>query len=98
MRALGLDVGTKTIGLALTDEAEVAAHPLGVLPRTGNVSDASAVAALCVTHGVTDVVVGSAHAEGLAADEHERVYSQYTHCDEARQNTGPVTCGAQCAV
>lgn len=58
MRALGLDVGTKTIGLALTDEAEVAAHPLGVLPRTGNVSDASAVAALCVTHGVTEVVVG----------------------------------------
>jgi putative Holliday junction resolvase len=58
VRALGLDVGTKTIGLALTDEAEVAAHPLSVLPRTGNVSDASAVAALCEAHGVTDVVVG----------------------------------------
>ena len=58
MRALGLDVGTKTIGLALTDEAGVAAHPRSVLPRTGNVSDASAVAALCEAHGVTDVVVG----------------------------------------
>ncbi|MGN6108255.1 MAG: Holliday junction resolvase RuvX [Kofleriaceae bacterium] len=58
MRALGLDVGTKTIGVALTDEAGIAAHPLTVLARTGNASDSERVAAMVAEHGVTDVVVG----------------------------------------
>jgi len=58
VRALGLDIGTKTIGVALTDEANIAAHPLTVLPRAGNLDDSAAVAALVTEHGVTDVVVG----------------------------------------
>ena len=58
MRALALDVGSKTIGLAMTDEAMIAAHPLRVLGRTGNSGDASAIAQLVKEHGVTDVVVG----------------------------------------
>ncbi len=58
MRALGLDIGSKTIGVALTDEAEIAAHPLAVLARVGNSGDSAAVLALCVEHAVTDVVVG----------------------------------------
>jgi putative Holliday junction resolvase len=58
MRVLALDVGSKTIGLAMTDEAMIAAHPLGVLPRIGNSGDANAVAAVVREHGVTDVVVG----------------------------------------
>jgi putative pre-16S rRNA nuclease len=58
VRALGLDVGSKTIGLALTDEVGIAAHPLGVIARSGNSADADSVRALVVEHGVTDVVVG----------------------------------------
>ena len=58
MRALGLDVGTRTIGVALTDEANIAAHPLAVLARAGNRADSAAVAALVAEHAVTDVVVG----------------------------------------
>jgi putative Holliday junction resolvase len=58
VRALGLDVGSKTIGIALTDEAGIAAHPLTVLARGGNSGDALAVLALCTEHAVTDVVVG----------------------------------------
>ena len=58
MRALGLDVGSKTIGVALTDEAGIAAHPLLVLERVGNSGDTAAILALCVEHAVTDVVVG----------------------------------------
>jgi putative Holliday junction resolvase len=58
MRALGLDVGTKTIGVAITDEANVAAHPLTVLSRIGNSGDSAKIAALVVEHGVTDVVIG----------------------------------------
>jgi putative Holliday junction resolvase len=58
MRALALDVGEKTIGLALTDEALIAAHPLTVLQRVGNFGDARTIVALVGEHGVTDVVVG----------------------------------------
>jgi len=58
MRALALDVGSKTIGLAMTDEAMIAAHPLGVLQRVGHAGDATAIVAVVNEHGVTDVVVG----------------------------------------
>jgi putative Holliday junction resolvase len=58
VRALGLDVGSKTIGVAITDEANVAAHPLTVLSRVGNSGDSVKVAELVRTHNVTDVVVG----------------------------------------
>jgi len=58
VRALGLDVGSKTIGVALTDEAEIAAHPLTVLGRAGNSRDSDAILALVGEHGVTDVVIG----------------------------------------
>ena len=58
MRALALDVGSKTIGLALTDEVRIAAHPHSVLSRVGNSGDAAAVVALIAEHGVGDVVVG----------------------------------------
>jgi putative Holliday junction resolvase len=57
-RVLALDVGSKTIGLAMTDEAMIAAHPLAVLQRVGHSGDARAVVALVREHGVTDVVVG----------------------------------------
>ncbi|MFN0252483.1 MAG: Holliday junction resolvase RuvX [Kofleriaceae bacterium] len=58
MRALGLDIGSKTIGVAVTDEANIAAHPHSVLQRMGNVRDSEAIAGLCREHGVSDVVVG----------------------------------------
>ncbi|HEY6179245.1 MAG TPA: Holliday junction resolvase RuvX [Kofleriaceae bacterium] len=57
-RALALDVGSKTIGLAMTDEARIAAHPLTVLRRVGHSGDATAVVRLVAEHGVRDVVVG----------------------------------------
>ncbi len=55
---MGLDIGSKTIGVALTDEANIAAHPLTVLARVGNIGDAAAILALTTEHGVDDVVYG----------------------------------------
>ena len=58
MRALGLDVGSKTIGVAITDEAGIAAHPLRVIERAGTVADVSTIQTLVVENAITDVVVG----------------------------------------
>jgi putative Holliday junction resolvase len=58
MRALGLDVGQKTIGVAITDEAAIAAHPVCVIARSGTDSDVSAIQTLVVERDITDVVVG----------------------------------------
>ncbi len=58
MRALGLDVGSKTIGIAVTDEAEIAAHPHDVLARGGTDTDVSAISTLVDNLDITDVVIG----------------------------------------
>lgn len=55
---MGLDVGSKTIGVAIIDEAGIAAHPLTVLERSGTDADVSAIRTLVQKHGITDVVVG----------------------------------------
>ena len=58
MRALGLDVGSKTIGLAVSDEAGIAAHPHGVLSRRGTAADVAAVVAELASVAAVAVVVG----------------------------------------
>jgi putative Holliday junction resolvase len=58
MRALGLDVGQATIGVAITDEAGIAAHPHDVIDRSGTDNDVSAIQTLARDHGITDIVVG----------------------------------------
>ena len=58
MRALGLDVGQKTIGVAISDELGIAAHPLEVIARRGTVADVETVLALVRDREVRAVVVG----------------------------------------
>jgi len=57
-RVLGLDVGSKTIGVAMTDEVGIAAHPVKTIERRGTDSDVSAVQTLATEHDVRDVVIG----------------------------------------
>lgn len=58
MRALGLDVGSKTIGVAIVDEAQISAHPLTRVDRRGNHRDVAAIATLVAERAITDVVIG----------------------------------------
>jgi putative Holliday junction resolvase len=58
MRALGLDVGQKTIGVAISDEIGIAAHPLDVLARHGTDTDVSAVCAIARAHDARAIVIG----------------------------------------
>ena len=57
-RLLGLDVGTKTIGLALSDTTLAIASPLETLRRGKFSADAAALRALIAKHGVGGLVVG----------------------------------------
>ncbi|HYB40684.1 MAG TPA: Holliday junction resolvase RuvX [Candidatus Methylomirabilis sp.] len=58
MRALGLDVGTRTVGVAMSDPLGVTAQGLTTLRRRGIRADLSALGELARTHGVTHAVVG----------------------------------------
>ncbi|MGE0718224.1 MAG: Holliday junction resolvase RuvX [Alphaproteobacteria bacterium] len=58
LRLLGFDVGTKTIGLALSDTRLVIASPLETIRRAKFADDASRIAVLVRQHGVGGFVVG----------------------------------------
>jgi putative Holliday junction resolvase len=57
-RVLGLDVGQKTIGVAATDEAGIAAHPVKVVERAGVAADVSAILTVVGELDIGAVVVG----------------------------------------
>ena len=57
-RLLGLDVGTKTIGLALSDTRLVIASPLTTIRRRRFRDDVAALFELVDRHGVGGLVIG----------------------------------------
>ncbi len=57
-RLLGLDLGEKTIGVALSDTLLTVATPLETLKRGKFAADAAVLAALIAKHGVGGLVVG----------------------------------------
>mgnify|MGYP003594558089 CR=1 FL=1 len=58
MRVLGLDVGSKTIGVAVSDELGYCAHALRTLARKGTRADVQTVLGLAKQYGTTRLVVG----------------------------------------
>ena len=57
-RLMGLDVGTKTIGLALSDTRKVIATPLETIRRRGFRDDTQRLLALVDARGVGGLVIG----------------------------------------
>ncbi|HUB97247.1 MAG TPA: Holliday junction resolvase RuvX [Stellaceae bacterium] len=57
-RLLGLDVGTKTVGMALSDTTLLVASPLDTIRRTRFRDDAQRILAEIDRHGVGAVVIG----------------------------------------
>ena len=55
---LGLDVGAKTVGLALSDRALIVATPFTTLRRGKFAADAERLGAIVAEHGVGGLVVG----------------------------------------
>ena len=57
-RVLGLDLGTKTIGLALSDTMRSVASPLETIKRTKFQADADRLIAICAKFEITGLVIG----------------------------------------
>jgi putative Holliday junction resolvase len=71
-RLLGIDPGTRRIGLALAEADDLRAVPLGTLTRSRSTAeDADRIAAIAAANGATELVVGlpldMSGAEGPAA-------------------------------
>jgi putative Holliday junction resolvase len=82
---LGLDLGARRIGLAISDERGVFAFPLGHLERVGPKRDLEALRTLAVERGATRIVVGlplqldgREGVEARAAREFARVLAEAT--------------------
>lgn len=58
MRALGLDLGTKTIGLAVSDELGITAQGLPTLERRGPKKDVEALAERVAEFSIDRFVIG----------------------------------------
>jgi putative holliday junction resolvase len=58
MRLLGLDVGTKTIGLALSDSRRVIATPLETIRRRNFRTDTARLLGIVDAHAVGGLVIG----------------------------------------
>lgn len=57
-RLMGVDLGTKTIGLALSDVSRSIASPLETIKRTKFTADAERLIALAKSHGAAALVFG----------------------------------------
>jgi putative Holliday junction resolvase len=57
-RVLALDVGSRRLGVAVSDPTGTVASPLATLPRRTPAEDAQALAALAAEQDATTVVVG----------------------------------------
>ena len=74
MRALGLDVGDKTIGIAISDPLGMFAQPVETLRRVGRRKDLEKVARLVAERDVATVVVGlPVRTDGVEGPEAEKV-------------------------
>ena len=57
-RVVALDVGTKTIGVAMSDPLGITANPVSTLARRGVRKDVEALTALCEGREIDTLVVG----------------------------------------
>jgi putative Holliday junction resolvase len=74
VRALGLDVGSKTIGVAVSDELGLCAHGLTTLQRRGMKRDVAAVLEIVHERAVDTLVVGLPYdLQGKVGPRAERV-------------------------
>jgi len=86
MRILGIDMGSKRIGVAVSDELGITAHAVTTIERKSMKEDLSAVCALIEQYGVQEVVIGyPKHLDGRPSEE---ASSYVAFGEKLRQITG----------
>jgi len=75
MKAIGLDVGDKTIGVALSDDLLFSAHGLKTIQRVGIRKDTGAIIELIDEYACDTVVIGlPKRLDGSDSQQTEKVY------------------------
>jgi putative Holliday junction resolvase len=57
-RLLGLDIGDKRIGIAISDESSTLARPLKTLTRTSKIEDFDKIKSVCLEYQIAKIVCG----------------------------------------
>jgi putative Holliday junction resolvase len=86
-RYLGLDIGSKRIGVAVTDELGLTVQPvLTLIRRSQTRDDIRSIARLCRRYGVAAIVVGDPlHLSGEVSRQAERVHEFAAELGELAQ-------------
>ena len=73
MRSLGLDIGNKRIGIALSDPLGLLATPLQILERHGDARDIAAILQIVEQNHVEHIIVGMPQSmDGTLGDQAEK--------------------------
>ena len=84
MRILGLDIGSKRIGVAMSDELGFTAQGMETLMSKGLDADVERIAGLVRDHGVSEVVVGMPYnMNGTEGPQAEKVRAIMQRISEA---------------
>ncbi len=86
MRAMGLDVGTKTVGVAVSDELGFTAQPVTTVRRTNQRSDLEALHVLAREYSVERFIVGLPL--NMNGSEGERAIASRAFADALHSKTG----------
>jgi len=85
-RTLGLDVGDKRIGVAISDALSMTAQPLGVVQRKSIARDCEAIMALASEYEVVRIVAGlPLNMDGSEGEQSQKVRR---FCDTFARNSG----------
>ncbi len=75
-RCLGLDVGDKRIGIALSDQLGLTAAGIDTLHRTNSQNDVNAIKEIALRHGVVEIILGlPANMDGTLGEQAQKVQS-----------------------
>ncbi len=75
-RILGLDIGDKRVGMAVSDEIGITAQPVGTLERSGSKADFERIIETAEEYGASEIVAGlPKRLNGSSSPQTEKVES-----------------------
>jgi putative Holliday junction resolvase len=82
-RSLGLDIGDKRIGVALSDPGGILATPLTIINRTDDITDIESIAAIVNQNQVGRIIVGLPHSmDGSLGEQAQKVETFFKRLPE----------------